>query len=138
MTEQKQPYKEYIGRCFLPMALNILILPVIFLAWVVIVNIVKAIINYLEFRPNVEKSYIIAKIKDYRWATGSKPVIIAETMTKNELTLTDYKKKFNLICNSYMGKIVKIKFYNHCTGILLLHIDTYIYDIQLYYPETPK
>ena len=117
------------------MALKILILPVIFLVWIVIVNIAKAIINYLEFKPDVDKSYVIAKIKDYRWSGKSKPVIIAETMAKRELTIIDHKMKFNLIANAYMGKWVRIEFYKHCSGILVIHIEGYIYDVRLYYPD---
>lgn len=118
------------------MALKILFLPVIFLVWIVIVNIAKAIINYLEFRPDIDKSYVIAKIKDYKWEGKSKPVIIAETMVNQELTIVDYKKKFGLISQAYMDKLVRIEFYNHCTGIFFIHVENYIYDIRLYYPET--
>ena len=120
------------------MALKILILPVIFLVWVVIVNISKAIINYLEMKPDVEKSSVLVKIIGYDGASRSKPVIIAETMSKNELAIIDYKRRFQFVAQSYIDNWVRIEFCNHCSGIFFLQIENYIYDIRLCSPERKK
>lgn len=111
------------------------ILLVIFFIWIVIVNISKVIINYLEFRPEIEKSSVIAKIIDYRWNAKAKPVIIAKTLSEHEIVIIDHKRKYKAFVNANKGEWVRIEFYNHCTGIFVISLEGYIYDIKLYDPD---
>lgn len=108
---------------------------IIFLIWILAVNIFKCVSEWIENRPETPKEQSVVIIKDY--IKDSRPrAILVDALINNRLErmyLYDYDKSFEFASQVYYNKWVSVELSYHYYGILLIHITKKVYSMNAAY-----
>lgn len=102
----------------------------LFAAWILIVNIIKIVLRFMERRTNLTRQTLDVVILGYDYDTAP-PLIHAETLTGKKVSMCDYDNMFMNTALFSVGKRAHIVFANRYTGIIWLQMSQMIYSIDI-------
>ena len=101
----------------------------IFIVWLIAVNILRCILEWIEGRSDTYCQTMVVKILGYD-SESHPPAIIATTEEFKRLRLYDYRHKFEGVGRTYIDQWVRVEMANHYSGFILIRITKQVYSIK--------